>query len=431
MSLTSSAAFFRGFILLSYGIKVKMSTSTAPSRNALNEPNPMDSPSMAEDSDQLISCPPLKWGILGGGRVANDFVQALKLVPSTEVVAVATRSVESAAAFAEKHKIGVFYGKYDELLTDNDVEIVYVGNVHVFRLEIGTKVLNAGKNLLLEKPFALCHEDAKQLVDLAREKNLFCAEGMWTRYFPAVEKARQAIESGKIGTVVDVASDFHFDSTDSEAFPTSPLYNPKLAGGSAYYLAPYPISAATMCYKSMELQKISAVGLFDKSLGVDLQGTVGLKFLPNVVEGEEKKEEEGKRGETSSSLNVAAMGGTASLSFGFLAETEEVTKITGTKGRITIESPAHCPISVTIEEKAEGRGGKGLKVTHTFPLPSESDEIYQSGGYYYPNSAGFCYEAAAIARQIAAGKTESAQFSLDETLLSMLILDEARLQMQQ
>ena len=130
----------------------------------------------------LSSCPSLKWGICGTGRICNDFTQSLKILPSsTPVACAAMSSIESAEKFGRKHGIKKCYGSYEELSADPNIQIVYVGNVHIFRLEVVEMMLKAGKHCLVEKPFACSHKDAKYLFDLAAEKNLFCSEGMWTR----------------------------------------------------------------------------------------------------------------------------------------------------------------------------------------------------------------------------------------------------------
>ena len=100
----------------------------------------------------LLTTPALKWGILGTGRICNDFTQALKHLPTASVVACASRTnLPNASLFASKHNIPRSYGTYAELCNDEDVEIIYVGNVHLFRREVGEMVLNAGKHCLLEK----------------------------------------------------------------------------------------------------------------------------------------------------------------------------------------------------------------------------------------------------------------------------------------
>lgn len=189
--------------------------------------------------------------------MSNDFVQALKLIPSAMVAAVSARSLESAQKFAERHGVSKYYGSYEEMLTDDEIEIVYVGNVHSYRRSIGEKCLLANKHVLLEKPFACNATDAEYLISLAKEKKLFIMEGMWTRFFPAVEKARRLVlgdknngQPGVIGEVVSVISDFNFNASDNvgDPYPTSIFYNHKEGGGASLFVAPYgyPIATATM-----------------------------------------------------------------------------------------------------------------------------------------------------------------------------------------
>lgn len=157
-------------------------------------PPPLDDTSVLSNP---LDCPPLRWGILGCGRVSHDFCQALKHVPTATVVAcAAARDGNRAQEFADKHGIAKAYGGgggggYDEMLLDSDIDIIYVGNVHAFRRTDVAKCIEAGKHVLVEKPFACTAEDAKYLIDLAKEKNVFIMEGMWTRFFPAVEHVRK------------------------------------------------------------------------------------------------------------------------------------------------------------------------------------------------------------------------------------------------
>lgn len=116
-------------------------------------------------------------------------------------------------------------------------------------------------------------------------------------------------------------------------------------------------------------------------------------------------------------------------SYGFLGESEEKTTVIGTKGRLVIDTPAHCPTKVKLTLKAEGRGEKIDEKLFEYPLPEESEEIKQAGGFFYPNSAGFMYEAAAVARCIAAGKTEAPQFTLAETYINAKLVHESRTQL--
>lgn len=101
--------------------------------------------------------------------------------------------------------------------------------------------------------------------------------------------------------------------------------------------------------------------------------------------------------------------------------------IVGSKGRLTIETPSHCPTKLTVYQ-SHGRG-QGTSEVFEYPLPEDTKEIKEAGGFFYPNSCGFIYEAAAVARCIAAGKTEVPQFTLEETLLSLRLVEESRTQL--
>lgn len=120
----------------------------------------------------------------------------------------------------------------------------------------------------------------------------------------------------------------------------------------------------------------------------------------------------------------------ATLLFGMLGESEEETIILGTKGRLTIENPSHCPTKLRLVPKDDGHRAVAAEMSlFEYTLPADTKEIIDAGGYFYPNSAGFAYEAAAVARCIAAGKTEAPQFNLSETLVSIKIIDELRSQL--
>lgn len=374
-------------------------------------PSPRDDATLHDP----LECPPLSWGIMGCGRVSHDFCQALKLVPSAKIVACATgSSLERAQTFADKHGISKAHGDYESLLKNEAVDIVYCGNVHSFRRRDGEQCLLAGKHVLLEKPFACSVEDAKYLIALAKERDLFLMEGMWTRFFPAFEKARELVDSGAIGAVVNVASDFNFNAADSEAYPDSFVYQRKLGGGASLLTGPYPISAALAFFQSRRPAKVHMVGQVDAATGVDLQAAVVMNFTPT----------EATADPSSPQLPGA---GVATLSYGMVGESKETTTVVGTKGRLTIESPAHCPTGLTVEIKGSGRGQAAGTTRYDYPLPENTPTMESAGGFFYPNSAGFCYEAAAVARCIA--KRQCPQFTLDETLICQEILEQARAQL--
>lgn len=102
---------------------------------------------------------------------------------------------------------------------------------------------------------------------------------MWTRFFPAVEKARRlALNEKVIGEICQVHSDFNFNASDSEDYPSSFVYNHKLGGGASLLVAPYPIAATTLFFNGSKPDQIKAVGQIDTATGVDLQAVLCLNF---------------------------------------------------------------------------------------------------------------------------------------------------------
>ena len=181
----------------------------------------------------------LRFAVLGTGGIANQFAHAVSLVENAVIVAAASRSsAERAAAFAEKHSIPNSYGSYEEMLANDEVDAVYIATTHNFHKENIIQCLNAGKHILCEKPMVLTEADARECFDLAREKNLFLMEAMWTRCLPALRKAREWIEEGRIGEIRSANSVIGFNAGNNCA---GRILNPDLAGGAIYDIGVYSI----------------------------------------------------------------------------------------------------------------------------------------------------------------------------------------------
>ena len=189
-------------------------------------------------------------------------------------------------------------------------------------------------------------------------------------------------------------------------------------------VAPYPLAASTLFFGGRLPNIIKAVGQVDQETGVDLQAAMILQFPP--TSNLSPAMDESNVHEKTPKLPGA---GVATCTMGMLCESAEETTVVGTKGRLTIHTPGHCPTKVSVTIKAQGRGQAAQCMEFEFPLPADTPEIEAAGGYCYPNSAGFAYEAAAVARCIAAGKIEAPQYTLQETLVNMKLIDEIRNQL--
>ena len=147
----------------------------------------------------------VKWAILGTGAVANKFASALNNIPDqAALVAVGSRNQASADEFASKYDIQASYGSYEAVGSDPEVDVVYIGTPHPFHHRDTVMCLEAGKHVLCEKAFTMNAAEAEDIINLARQKNLFLMEAMWTRFFPIHVRIREILDDGLLGDLQGV-----------------------------------------------------------------------------------------------------------------------------------------------------------------------------------------------------------------------------------
>ncbi len=185
----------------------------------------------------------IRWGILGPGRISDTFAGELSYAPDARIVAVGSRSLERAEAFAAKYEAPRAYGSYKELALDPDVDIVYIGTPHPMHKEDALACLRAGKAVLCEKAFTMNTDELKELIHAAEQNRVFLMEAMWTRFLPTIAKVREWIGLGAIGEIGMV--DLRFGNR-SIWDPASRLFDPALGGGTLLDVGIYCISFASM-----------------------------------------------------------------------------------------------------------------------------------------------------------------------------------------
>lgn len=179
-----------------------------------------------------------KWGILGPGKIAHRFADAVRNVPGSSIYAVASRDQERAEAFAAKHSAPVVYESYRMLVEDPAVDIVYIATPHAFHEAQTLLCLEHKKAVLCEKPMSVNYASTLKMALAARANNTFLMEAMWTRFMPATLKVLELVQSGKIGEVKCVRGDFG----DQFSFdPASRVYDLKLGAGSILDIGIYPL----------------------------------------------------------------------------------------------------------------------------------------------------------------------------------------------
>jgi len=327
----------------------------------------------------------VKWGILSCGKIAADFVEALSVVPGGKVVAVAARRENAAKIFADKFHIKRFYGSYEELVNDPEVEVIYVSTIHPLHKENVMLCLEHGKHVLCEKPFTINALELEEIIEYSRKRKLLLMEGMWTRHFPAVKKLMELLAEGAIGKVLLFQASFGFKDNG-----TPRLQRRLLGGGSLMDIGVYPTSFASMIFGGQYPSRIVSLANISSEEQIDQQISVTLGYGENQM---------------------------ATFLCTMLASAPNEASIIGENGIIKIHKPFWCPTEITIQRNDSS------KLELTFPLPEEDRRNFN-----FVNSVGLRYEIEYVHSLLWEGKLESDVETLDESLTIMKIMDEIRKQ---
>lgn len=182
----------------------------------------------------------LRWGILATGNIARAFTRDLADAGFT-TTAVGSRAPGAAEAFAAEFGIPRAHGSYEQLVADPEVDVIYVATPHPHHVDNALLAIDAGKHVLIEKPFTLNRVEAQRIADRAADRGVVAMEAMWTRFLPHMAHLRELLNAGAIGEVRTVMADH------TQALPTDPehrLQNPALGGGALLDLGIYPVSFA-------------------------------------------------------------------------------------------------------------------------------------------------------------------------------------------
>jgi predicted dehydrogenase len=186
-----------------------------------------------------------RWGIAGTGIMAEKFVRGLADAPGAKLAAVASRTLDRAKAFAGRFGVPRAHGSYEALAGDPSVDIAYIASYNTEHRPSALALLRGGKPIVVEKPFALDAAETREIIALARERRLFCMEGMWTRFLPAVRELVARVGEGAIGEVrmatLELGHPAVFD-------PVHRLFSPALGGGALLDLGVYPVSLAILLF---------------------------------------------------------------------------------------------------------------------------------------------------------------------------------------
>ena len=215
-------------------------------------------------------------GIIGAGHIAEKMATTLNGMEDCSCLAVASRSLEKAQAFAARFNVQRAYGSYDELLADPDVDLVYVATPHSCHFDITRRAILAGKPCLVEKSFMANATEAAAIIALARDQGVFLAEAIWPRYMPVLGIAREVLASGVIGKPVTVNATLAYNVSEKER-----VLKPELGGGALLDLGVYLLNFVRMyCDASIEQISTSCV---KAPTGVDASENISMTLADGTL----------------------------------------------------------------------------------------------------------------------------------------------------
>ncbi|KAL1710754.1 hypothetical protein EV121DRAFT_285181 [Schizophyllum commune] len=357
-----------------------------------------------------------KWGIISTGQIATKFVEDLLVDPKTrtvgdvthKIVAVGSRSVPKAQEFIDAKINGdksiKAYGSYDEVFADPDVDGVYIGTPHTYHYPAALAALKAKKHVLCEKPVTSNAAELKSLLAAAKENNVFFMEAMWTRFQPLAQEIKKVVDSGELGLPIALHADLSGDF-DIENIPTTHrILDPQLGGGALLDLGPYPLVWAIMLLyehpanAGAKPATISGSMLKTPRTGVDASSAFTLTFSPDSSA-------------TISSPNQTLRAQAHLTCNTTLNAIDPGVIVRFQRGTIRVSAPIYCPKAFSVEYI----DAKGL-----VEKKEEKKAEYVGGGWHF--------QADEVARCVRDGKTESALWGHDKSLLEMEIFDEVRKQ---
>lgn len=316
----------------------------------------------------------MKTAILGAGNIAKSMAAALRGLQergeNVEPYVVGARELSRAEAFAREQGFEKAYGSYEELVSDPEIDLVYVATPHSMHFEHTRLALEHGKNVLCEKAFTMNAGQAEEVIALAEKKGLLLAEAIWPRYMPSRQMILDLIDSGVIGTVTSLSANLGYPLTHVER-----LVRPELCGGALLDLGVYPLNFACMAFPG-EIRDVASACVKWET-GVDAQNSFTLTF------------EDGRMAVLYSSM---------------LVQSDRLGVINGDKGYMEVQN-INNPEEIRIFDLQRN-------CIRTIPVPEQIN--------------GYEYEVLACREALEKGWTECPQMPHAETLRMMKVMDGLR-----
>lgn len=247
-----------------------------------------------------------RFGIMGAAKIAEKFCDAVTHIPNCEVAAIASRDLERAKAFANKNEIANAYDNYAAMLAQEELDCVYIAVVTSAHYELTMLCLNHKVPVLCEKAMFVNSREAEEVFTRAAKEQVFVMEATWSRFLPALQKAKSWLDEERIGVpkILDFAIGFAAPED-----PKNRYYNAALGGGAARDITIYAYEITDFMLEQEEKQSLVQVEW--SQTGIDLTNHVTIQFEQTM----------------------------ATLTTSFAVALEERMIIYGKKGKIIVPTP--------------------------------------------------------------------------------------------
>ena len=322
-----------------------------------------------------------RWAMWSLGSIANRVIVEMKEAETYEIVAVCSSNLGKAQEFIDKNGLSKAqaYNNIEDVLAREDVDIVYIASPPWLHVEQCCQVMNAGKGVLCEKPMTLNYQDAVIIADCARKNKVFCAEGIWSNYFPAAKKMKQWIQEGRIGKVVEIITTFGFPMVELGGTSDMSHWGNKMSSGGG---------------------ALSQFGCYNVNLSQYIYGK-----LPEEIWGKSQRISHADGGDANTSFILTYDGGAqhSMISCSWDARTLSDSRISGTKGEIVIGRPFFAPFNAELFTHKDHFWYNDLEESFEDP-------------YLKTGKEGFKYQFDAVSQYVVEGKTESEEVPLQYSL---------------
>ena len=312
----------------------------------------------------------LRVGIIATGWIAEKATFTIQRMEGVTCHAVASRTLQKAQDFAEKWGIPCAYGSYSELLDAEDIDLVYVGTPHSHHFDVTMEAIEKGKPCLVEKAFMANYDQALQVIQKAREKKVFLAEAIWTRYQPIVQTIRDIIKSGRLGELRLLTGSIGYSMGNKPR-----IMRADLCGGALLDLGVYGINFVRM-FCDAKIEQIESQCM-KSDTGMDLTNCISWRMEGGIIANIQ-----------SSACSVNDNQGT----------------ICGTEGYLIVDN-INNPQSIKVYKR---------------------DRIFVEEIKVPQQITGYEYQFTACKEALDKGLTEAPCMPLDETLYIMKLMDDLR-----